>query len=237
MLMREHHLERVSTILSSSDGISQPARAGRLRRALETWEAHRLNGSENFWQKLFEERPELLIPISSGRPYVLNKQCYVGGKSVGNQGGLVPDFLVQCSGNAVLVELKNPTADLVGVEYRQGIYAPSSELVGACVQALEYRMSLMNHLHSLRFQTPDLSAHSPTAVVIIGDSQARPLSEHQRRSFEIFRNSLKDVTVTTFDELFLGIENLAAMLDVDVVDGGRSPAGDCSARVARVAND
>ena len=153
------------------------------------------------------------MPTLSGRPYVLNEKCYVGGKAIDNRNGKVPDFLVQCQGNAMLIELKTPTASLVGPEYRSGVYPPSPELIGACVQALEYRMSLMNHLHSLRFHTPELAAHSPSAIVIIGDTQMSPLLELQRRSFEIFRNAMKDLSIITFDELFLGIENLAAILE------------------------
>jgi hypothetical protein len=214
LLLRKWHVDRVANILASGQGMPEhPAQANRFREALTIWEKERQNKVEDFWQKLLADRPELLMPTLSGRPYVLSEKCYVGGKAANNRNGKVPDFLAQCQGNAVLIELKTPTADLVGKEYRTGVYPPSAELTGACMQALEYRMSLMNYLHSLRFETPELSAHSPSAIVIIGDTQSRPLSEKQRRSFEIFRNSLKDVSIVTYDELFLGIENLAAMLE------------------------
>lgn len=213
-LMRRQHVERVTNIIASLTGESpQPSRANRFREALAVWEKERLNTSEDFWQNLFGNRPELLMPTLSGRPYVLNEQCYVGGRAVTNRGGRVPDFLVQCHGNAVLIELKTPSTKLVGSQYRRNVYPPSVELIGACVQALEYRMTLMNYLHSLRHESPELAAHSPTAVVIAGDTHQTPLTETQRRSFEIFRTSLKDLSVITYDELFLGIENLAAMLD------------------------
>ncbi|WP_435589055.1 Shedu immune nuclease family protein [Micromonospora chalcea] len=213
-LMRQRHIDRVATIISSLNSEAAPlSRANRFREALDIWESERLNTSEGFWQRLFRGRPELLMPTLSGRPYVLNEQCYVGGKSVANHGGRVADFLVQCYGNAVLVELKTPSTKLVGVQYRNNAYPPSAELMGACVQALEYRMTLMNYLHSLRHESPELTAHSPTAVVIAGDAHQTPLTEPQRRSFEIFRTSLKDLSIITYDELFLGIENLAEMLD------------------------
>ncbi|MER5335967.1 Shedu immune nuclease family protein [Micromonospora sp. NPDC002717] len=212
--MRQRHIERVTSILASLAGqTAQPSRANRFREALAVWERERLNASEGFWQNLFASRPELLMPTLSGRPYVLNEQCYVGGKSISNRGGRVPDFLAQCHGNAVLIELKTPATKLVGARYRNNVYPPSTELIGACVQALEYRVTLMNYLHSLRHETPELAAHSPTAVVIAGDAHQTRLTEPQRRSFEIFRTSLKDLNIITYDELFLGIENLAAMLD------------------------
>jgi hypothetical protein len=208
--IRQSHVDRIFEALASVD---RPAQANKLRRAVQKWEEQRNNSSEGFWQKFFKETPELLLPASGGRVFVLKDQVYVGGKSVTGSGGNLPDFLAQCGSNVVLFEIKTPAAPLMGAKYRTNAYPPSRQLAGACVQALEYRTSIMNNLHTLRHHAPNLYAPNPTAVVIIGDSQTASFNETQRRSFEIFRNSLKDVTVLTYDELFISVDNLAIMME------------------------
>lgn len=213
LLIRQWHLDRVQSILSgTTTTFRNMSSANRFESGFKIWEEHRSSDSEEFWHKLFASQPELLAPMLAGRPFVLQSKCFVGGKSVTNAGGNVPDFLAQHDGNATLIELKTPAAPLLSRKYREGVFPPSRDLAGACVQVLEYRTSLMNHLHSLQHYTPGLRAHSPTAVVIIGDLQATPFTEAERRSFEIFRSSLKDVSVITFDELFDGIQQLATLI-------------------------
>jgi hypothetical protein len=213
LLIRQWHLDRVQSILSGATASFKNApAANKLESGFKIWEDHRSSSSEEFWHSLFAKQPELLTPMLGGRPFVLQSECFVGGKSVTNTGGNVPDFLVQHDGNATLIEIKTPVARLLSKKYREGVFPPSRELAGACVQVLEYRMSLMNHLHSLQYYTPGLIAHSPTTVVIAGDLQVAAFTGPERRSFEIFRASLKDVSVITFDELFDGIHQLAALI-------------------------
>jgi len=208
--IKKAHLKRVADLLS---GQQTTAQANKLRKAVNIWNAERKNNKEGFWQKLFKDSPELLLPASAGRPFILNFQGYVGGKSVTGSGANLPDFIAQCDGNVVIVEIKTPATRLVGAKYRSNSFPPNRELAGACVQAMEYKTSLMNNLHTLSFHNRTLFAPHPIAVVVAGDTQNPTLSEHQRRSFELFRHSLKDVTVLTYDELFRSIDDLATMME------------------------
>ena len=61
--------------------------------------------------------------------FTLNSKCYVGGKAVNNQGGNVVDFLIQRNGDVTRIEIKTPMTDLLGGEYRKGVYPPSRDLV------------------------------------------------------------------------------------------------------------
>ncbi|MGW5364439.1 Shedu anti-phage system protein SduA domain-containing protein [Actinopolymorpha pittospori] len=213
--IRQAHIGRVAAILASpTKSIQGPSQANILRQGLNIWESHRSNSTEEFWHELFASRPELLSPALNGRAYTINSKCFVGGKSLGNTGGNILDFLIQHQSNAVLIEIKTPNAKLIGRQYRGNVWPPSRELVGACVQVLEYRASLLNHIHTLRDQSPDLTAPAPTGVIILGDMESSCLSTGERRSFELFRTSLKDVTVITYDELFERVEFLATLLDV-----------------------
>jgi hypothetical protein len=184
----------------------------KLQQALQTWQRERHNSSEAFWQALFDGQPELLAPTVQGRAFALKSQCYVGGKTIDNRGGNV-DFLAQHEGDSVLIEIKTPTTSLLGAEYRTGVYPPSRELVGAVVQALHYRVSLLNQLYSLRSRSPSLRVHDATVFVVIGDTEREALSEAKRPSFELFRHNLKDVEILTYDELFNGLANLAVWME------------------------
>jgi Domain of unknown function (DUF4263) len=112
-----------------------------------------------------------------------------------------------------LIEIKTPTTPLLGSEYRTNVYAPSQELVGAIVQALHYRLSLLNDLHALRSQSPGLQVHDPTVFVMIGDTEREGLTGMKRRSFQLFRHTLKGVEILTYDELFNGLAIQAVRME------------------------
>ncbi len=155
----------------------------------------------------------------------------VGGKAITNRGGNVLDFLAQHHGDVVLIEIKTPSARLLGPEYRS-VYPPSHELSGAVTQALNYRLSLLNELYALQAHSPNLRVHFPSIFVLIGDAEREDMSEAQRRSFELFRSSLKDVVIQTYDELFAGVANLAVWMEPSLYwhlppghDRAKSPQG------------
>lgn len=213
--IRDNHLTVVTTS-SPSAPPETPHRlsgASRLEHALSIWERERQNGSEEFWQKLFSNQPELLAAATNGGAFTLNKKCYIGGKAIDNYGGNVVDFLLQQKGNVVLVEIKTPQAKLLGGQYRTSVYAPSHELAGSVAQVLAYRMSLQHEIHNLAYHSPGLSVVNPQAFLLIGDSEDETFSPDQERSFELFRTSLKDVVIYTYDQLFDGVRSLSAWME------------------------
>jgi hypothetical protein len=168
---------------------------------------------EEFWQQLFGNTPGCLLPLLGGRAYELKGKCYVGGKGFRNAGGNILDFLATYPGNSACIEIKTPGAMLMSGKsaYRNNVYLPHDELVGACVQVLESRRRLVENLMSLNYAEPPegrVMAPSPACYVIIGNLEREALDSGRRNSFELFRSSLKDVTVVTFDELFNGLKLL-----------------------------
>ena len=212
-LIRQWHVDRVAAVLDSAAATAPAPITNRLQSALNLWRTERQNPSEDFWHAVFLSRPELLAPTVNGRAFTLNSKCYVGGKAINNSGGNVLDFLAQHSGDVALIEIKPPTAPLVGTAYRTNVVMPSRELVGAITQAMTYRASLLADLHALRSRSPTLRVHSPGVYVVIGDAEREQLDEPQRHSFELFRRSFKDVIVITYDELFGGVQNLAVWME------------------------
>lgn len=209
--LREAHFERVQNALSSEQKRST---SSRLSHLLEVWERERANDSEEYWQQLFTEHPEVFSIALGGRAYTLNSKCYVGGKSFTNTGGNVLDFLADHRGNVALLEIKAPSTRLLAPQkYRGNVYAPSRELAGSTVQVLEYRHSLISNLPALAYGAPGFQATEPLGVVIIGDLEKEGLSEGERRSFELYRSSLSNIKIMTYDELFDGIAMLVEVLN------------------------
>jgi hypothetical protein len=146
---------------------------------------------------------------------LIREKAYVGGKRLDNAHGKLVDFLGQVpgSGEAVLIEIKTPTTELLGSEYRQDVFPPSRDLSGALAQVLSYRESLMHELHALNDGERDrLLGVEPRCVVIAGCAKDELKDDARRRSFERFRERLQGVTVLTFDELFDRIGGLVQLL-------------------------
>lgn len=118
--------------------------------------------------------------------------------------------------NAIcFVEIKtHDTRLLDGTAYRAGCWAPSKELCGAVAQVHGTVAAAMQNLYGLI--RPKDNGGSPTgeevfnfrprAFIVIG-SLGQFVTEHgvheeQLRSFELYRNSISDVDILTFDELF-----------------------------------
>ena len=104
----------------------------------------------------------------------------------------------------------NKCTELIGNQYR-GTYSFSYELSGAINQVLNYRDKLTKEYYSLCHQSSEpFEVLSPKCVVIIGKMAS--LTPGQVAAFENFRNSLSNVLILTFDELYQRIVDLIAVL-------------------------
>lgn len=106
-----------------------------LRAVMIEWKTNRHNGSEQFWQTLLTTNPVLLDFAFPYSVQLIEERAYVGGKKLNNQGGAMADFLLKQSltKDACILEIKTPTAKLLGSIYRKGagVYPPSPELAGS----------------------------------------------------------------------------------------------------------
>lgn len=189
---------------------------GTIRRALRTWEEHREQAREEFWHEQLITNQYILGQLFAFPVLVIGDKAYVGGKQFDNRGGKVVDFLVanRLSKNAVLLEIKTPQTPLLGGEYRQGVYGPSSQLAGAVAQVQSYRHSLIEQYPEIaRDHDVPFDTFYPRCAVIVGDFEAQLSSGDERQSFEQYRNGLRDVDVITFDELFGKLGKLVELLE------------------------
>lgn len=182
-----------------------------IRAILEAWRNNQSNPSEEFWQRELSKHSFVLGFLFAYPIVVIRGKAYVGGKEYDNTHGNLVDFLarVPTSRNAALIEIKTPQTPLLGVEYRQDVFPPSTDLIGAVSQVIHYRESLLDDTRVR--DTADLSVSEPRCLIIAGSAATELVDDFRKRSFERFRERLLGVQVVTFDEVFRRIEDVNAL--------------------------
>lgn len=209
---------------SKSITVTRPGSLAKLRGDIELVELDALisrfsqmleaGHREETWQDFFVTNP-FILSFASGYPFILvQDQASVGGHKLSGGGGKITDFLMKnsASNNVAVFEIKKPNTDLLGAtEYRSGVYAPSKELTGSIAQVLDQRYQLTTQFPNIKHTSRlhDIESFSVHACLIVG---VTPKDSDKAKSFELFRNSLRDVTVITFDELLARAKHLRSFL-------------------------
>ena len=167
-------------------------------------------GKEEDWQKLFEDNKWVLPYVLPGSHIYLYSKANVGNIKMDVDSSEV-DFVLQneCSSNIALVEIKTPQTPLIcSSEYRNGVYAIDKELSGAISQILSYRHWFVTSHPELK-KKKEYTTFNPKCVLIIGSLSK--LDENKIQSFELFRQSLANVIVLTYDEV---VERIRDLIDL-----------------------
>ena len=206
MELQDENLQHLTTTLNIE----------KLQRVATLMEENLDNNSEEFWQTtVFKENQWVLAQVFACPCTIFSDKAYVGGKGVDNSGGNLCDFIYQnrLSQNVALIEIKTPCTDIIGNSYR-GTYSFSHELSGAVNQVLNYRDNLTKSYYTLCHQNASqFEVLSPKCVVVIGKLES--MDSTQIAAFENFRNSLNNVQILTFDELYQRVVDLMAVLSED----------------------
>lgn len=160
---------------------------------------------ELFWQTLLKLNP-FILSMLFGYPIVLvRQQAHVGGQTLDGSGDTIVDFLLrnESTSSLAIVEIKTPDTTLVGGEFRAGRYRPSADLNEAVIQIVDQRYELLVNYKDRAKEAG--TAHSVDCVVVAG---RKPTDAERLASFEIYRTSLKDVRIYTFDEVLLKLRAL-----------------------------
>lgn len=175
------------------------------------------NLPEPEWQKFFKDHP-FVLSLAFPYPVVLvQDQAHVGGMTLRGSGETIADFLLaqQFTGNLALVEIKRPDSTLVEARAHRGdLHAPHRDMTSAMAQVLEQKGELVAHFLHRKANDPDfreLHASAVHCIVIVG---TMPVGSAERRSLELFRHSLKDVVIVTFDELLAKLSELHRLMSV-----------------------
>jgi hypothetical protein len=190
--------------------------AKRIVDLLAIWDAHKENADEAFWQATLSENVYALSQLFAVPLVFVGESAYVGGMGVDRKSAKLVDYLFshESSKEAVLVEIKTPTAALLGKAYR-GTFRPSSELAGAVMQVLDYRKTLAESFRLLnRDDKHELQVFAPKCVVLVGNGTKELSTQAKRTAFELFRSNSSMVEVVTYDELFRKLEVLATLFSL-----------------------
>jgi hypothetical protein len=117
------------------------------------------------------------------------------------------DFISQnLFGYCSVVEIKTPeTALMKKVEERTDLYIPDKELTTAISQVIHYQN---RGIESSDSRDGKQYISNAGGLVIIGHSKQFDNNETMKRSFELYRNSIKNVSILTYDELLLKCKNI-----------------------------
>jgi hypothetical protein len=166
---------------------------------------------ENWWQEFFERNTWI---FGYGLKYQILKSVQVqpryGGTNVGGKGTEKGDFLERTEAEmkfTVLVEIKRSDSLLLGSKsYRNGAWQLSEDLTGGVSQLQancrrwEVEGSQAEQNREELQQKKIYTVHPKGILVIGATSQLNDIAK--RNTFELFRRSLTNPEILTFDELY-----------------------------------
>ena len=186
-----------------------------LKNALATWLGNEDNDDEKWWQGQLRSNMFVLSQLFSFPIILVEQEAYVGGQTLSRKQGNFLDYLVKnrLTENLALVEIKTPATRLLGQRYRPDIFSPSPDLAGAVQQVINNRENLLKEFYGLKVRSgEDIEAFSPPSLVIAGHTDEL-VDPTQKKSFELYRNGLRNVQVITYDEMFAKINILIVLLE------------------------
>jgi len=180
---------------------------------------------EPYWQKLFNINP-FILNLAFGYPIMkVREQAYVGGRKLSGSGEKITDFLVKnsSSNNLALFEIKTPTTKILNASsYRNNVFSPSNELAGATNQLLDqiYKLQKEIALKKENERIYDIETYAVHGILIVG---MFPTEDEKKKSFELYRGNSKNITIVTFDELLIKLEQLHTFLKPTPLDEKELP--------------
>lgn len=172
------------------------------------------NLPEPKWQAFFKANPFVLSLAFAHPVFLVQEQAYVGGTMLKGAGESIVDFLFaqRFTGSLALIEIKRPSMPLIERKtFRGDLHAPHKDLTSAMAQALDQRYQLMANFLA-KSHDPSLKNTHAAAVQCVVVAGRTPAAVEQKRSFDLFRHSSKDVTVLTFDELLEKLREILRLM-------------------------
>jgi hypothetical protein len=179
----------------------------KIKNVLQIWNSNKNNPDEEYWKNIFKKYTWILSQVFAC-PYIfIGDEYYFGGKRGNNKGGVYGDFLYKnkLTGNVAFIEIKTPETSLIGKQYRgendnhnNTVYSMSNEMTGGINQVLNQRGVFKQKQDSL--EESDTRILNSKCILIAG--KVSDLKDGEKRSFDLFRNNVKDGEIISYDELF-----------------------------------
>jgi len=193
------------------------------RHAIDEFEQN-LNSNdwkEPQWQS-FLEKHEWILGFGAAYQYLhrVADQPTLGDPTYEGRGANRGDFLRASAAMSarftVVVEIKTPRTPLLqraAAPYRKGTFGPGTEIAAALVQVQTQCLKWEEKSHSgdaVRDLEPKgIFTFRPRGILVAGDTRQLE-SVEAKRSFEVFRRSLSNPEILTFDELLMRAKMMLA---------------------------
>ena len=180
------------------------------------------NLKESDWQNFFNDN-KFIISLILPTPIILDEdqaQCNYTNFDLEKYKKIV-DYIYKnkLTKNCCLVEIKTPKTQLFcEATYRKGVYKMSSDLIGGLNQLINYK-----EIFSKYYRSKDNDKNNwwnIKIVLIIGSiGSIKELNNCNEKiqQFELFRNSLNNIIIITFDELLTKLQNIWDMLTKGII--------------------
>lgn len=194
------------------DNINQLVSITWFKNILNEWLDNKENTNEEFWQTFFTKHAWILSQIFSSPFILLEDKPYLWGKDISNKSWVYGDYLYSnwITWNIAFIEIKTPKKDIVQSDYGRnwGVYTMSWELTWWINQVLNQKDTFLKK----EAQNQGINSYNSKCILLIWNTYSLD-NEWKKKSFELFRNNLKEVDIITFDELFLKIEKLLSVFE------------------------
>lgn len=174
-----------------------------LERAIEN------NHAESWWQTYVHKN---ILLIQQGYIQPIDKMNI----TIGNT--KFPDFsLVTHDSYLDILEIKKPTTPLIKLDDSRGNFFWETELSKAISQIENYIMNVAKHADAVRSYLLDeykikLQVLRPRGIILAGDAR-RFTRQKEKDDFRLLSQSLKNITVVTYDELLIRLRNYTQVLE------------------------
>jgi hypothetical protein len=168
---------------------------------------------EKKWQQFFKDYNWIFSQLFASPVLYFGSEAYIGGKTINNKGGKIVDFIYKnaLTNNLALIEIKTHLTPLLEQKPYRGkdVFSITKHFSGAIAQVLDQKDNLMKDFNKT-CKGEELEAFNPRCIIVIG--KMATLNKYQKKSFELFRSSCKDVHIVTFDEILQKLTNLYSIL-------------------------
>lgn len=178
-----------------------------------------ISKDENLWQYFFERNTWI---FGFGLQYIINVplqnkklEQVVDGFDVVHRGKRT-DALMKSKGiisSLCFAEIKTPKTKLLNAAYRPNVFPPSNELSGGISQLHKTIQSSLENLVNKIEPTDgvgdptgeEVFMYRPKSFLLVGSlkefNTKHGINKERYSSFELYRRSIKDIDIITFDEL------------------------------------
>jgi len=179
---------------------------------------------ERRWHNFFKENNWIFSYVLLLPAVIYGDEMYVGGKNIKNKGGTIVDFLYKnpLSNNVCIIEIKTHKTPICNKTLYRGtdVFPFNGKFTGAINQVLIQKNKLLKNYLSLRKEELEdkktnefIDVFNPKCVLVVGSIS--DMIKKQQNNFDIFRNSMGNVEIITFDEIEKKLDYFISLLEIE----------------------